>query len=104
MSPCLEDDPVVPLGACGLPNFVHPMLRLMRQTEELGVVADQWGSPTWASDLARALLAIVRAPMLPAGIYRFINTGKTSWHEFATEIEVLGREFGILEKPCRVKA
>jgi dTDP-4-dehydrorhamnose reductase len=135
--PYLESDPVAALGAYGLtkaegearllaacpaalivrtawlygehgPNFVYSMLRLMGQKEELGVVADQWGSPTWTADLARALLHIIQVTSSSAaastGIYHFTNAGATTWHEFATEIEKLGREFGVFAKPCRVKA
>ncbi len=137
LRPYLESDPVAPLGAYGFtkaegearlvavcpaavivrtawlygehgPNFVYSMLRLMGQKEELGVVADQWGSPTWTADLTRALLAIMQAASLPSvltsGIYHFTNAGATTWHEFAAEIEMLGREFGVLDKPCHVKA
>ncbi|MFZ4617130.1 MAG: dTDP-4-dehydrorhamnose reductase [Rectinemataceae bacterium] len=131
--PYLESDPVMPLGAYGLTkaegearlmavcpealivrtawlygahgsNFVHSMIRLMRQREELGVVADQWGSPTWAADLARALVSIIRASGTSRGIFHFTNAGTTTWYEFAAEIEKLGREFGVIETPCRVKA
>ena len=42
------------------PNFVYTMLRLMRQKDSIGVVADQLGTPTWARDLAGAILAILR--------------------------------------------
>jgi len=86
------------------PNFVLTMLKLMRQRESIGVVADQRGSPTWAADLARAILALVRAPSPRFGIYHFTDSGETTWHEFAREIHRLGREMGLLERDCRIEA
>jgi dTDP-4-dehydrorhamnose reductase len=66
------------------------------------VVADQRGTPTYASDLAAAIVAILRAPTTVYGTFHFTNLGETDWHEFALEIQRLGREFGILSKPCEV--
>lgn len=86
------------------PNFVYTMLRLMRARESIGVVADQRGSPTWAADLARAIRSIVGAEPPRFGTYHFTNAGETTWQGFALEVERLGREAGILERPCRVEA
>lgn len=131
--PRREDEPVAPLGVYGRtkaegesrvlaeapdsvilrtawlygrhgPNFVFAMLRLMKERKEIGVVADQKGSPTWARDLSDAIAAILASRRAPAGIYHFTDAGETSWWEFASEIERLGREAGILQRPCRVKA
>jgi dTDP-4-dehydrorhamnose reductase len=72
------------------PSFVHTMLKLAKDRPVLRVVADQLGSPTWADDLADAL--IVLAPKAAAGgVYHFVNDGVTSWHAFATEIIEEGR-------------
>ncbi len=85
------------------PNFVATMLRLMAEKDELGVVMDQRGSPTWAYDLAVALTDLAVAEDAPSGAYHFTNDGETSWYDFAVEIQRLGRELGVLSRDCRVK-
>ncbi len=68
-------------------NFVKTMLRLGQERDSLGVVADQIGSPTYAGDLADAIVAIL--PQLKEGqqgIYHFTNEGVASWYDFAVEI------------------
>lgn len=67
-------------------NFLNTMLRLGRQKEELKVVSDQIGAPTYALDIARATLEILEKPKLPNGIYNLTNSGFTSWHGFAAAI------------------
>lgn len=86
------------------PNFVATMLRLMASKDEIGVVADQKGTPTWAYDLSETLAAIAVRPDFPAGIYHVTNAGETTWHGFALEIQRMGTEFGLLKTACRVKA
>ncbi len=83
-------------------NFVYTMLRLMREKEDLGIVADQRGSPTWAADLARAIVIALGAPSR-FGAYHFSGFGETNWYEFALAIHRLGREKGILERECRLR-
>jgi dTDP-4-dehydrorhamnose reductase len=131
--PYREDDPTGPTGvyggtkeegeravlaACGRtvivrtawlygrhgPNFVHTMLRLMRERESIGVVADQRGSPTWARDLAEAIVKITTATKPAYGIFHFTGAGETVWHEFALEILRFGKEYGLLSKDCQVNA
>ncbi len=68
-------------------NFVKTMLRLMNEREEIGVVADQVGTPTYARDLAQAIMTIVEAPVFVQGVYHYSNEGKISWHEFAVAIK-----------------
>lgn len=84
------------------PNFVHTMLRLMKERDSLGVVADQKGSPTWARDLAETIVAILRSPTPSYGIYHYTDGGETTWFDFAREIQRLGREQGLLSKACEV--
>lgn len=67
-------------------NFVHTVLRLLAEKGGLGVVADQFGSPTWAFDLAGLIAAIAAGRGLAGGIYHFSGEGVASWHEFAVEI------------------
>lgn len=78
-------------------NFVHTMLRLGREREELGVVADQWGAPTAAADLAAAIVTIAGRiaadpATVPWGTYHCTGRGETSWHGFA------GHIFAALER------
>ncbi|MEZ5541393.1 MAG: dTDP-4-dehydrorhamnose reductase [Pseudomonadota bacterium] len=65
-------------------NFVKTMLRVAGQGKPLRVVADQIGSPTWAADIAAALLRLLAAQA--HGVYHFAGAGQTSWHGFAQAI------------------
>ncbi len=67
-------------------NFVKTMMRLMSEREEISVIADQIGSPTYAFDLAQAILHIVQADNWVNGIYHFSNEGEISWYDFAVAI------------------
>lgn len=67
-------------------NFVKTMLRLMAEKESINVVADQYGSPTYAADLARAIMQIVESRYWQPGIFHFSNEGFISWAQFAEEI------------------
>jgi len=67
-------------------NFVKTMLRLMKDKERIGVVNDQLGSPTYAADLARLIVNIVKADHWQAGIYHYSNEGIITWYEFADAI------------------
>lgn len=83
-----------PFGA----NFVRTMLRLAGEREEVAVVADQWGNPTSALDIADAILHA--APAMRAGdgglcgIYHLAGSGETSWHGFACHIFAASRARG----------
>lgn len=65
-------------------NFVKTMRRLGAEKAEIGVVADQWGSPTSAHDLAKAILVAIEKPEY--GVYHFSNEGITNWAIFAEQI------------------
>ncbi|MDR1106424.1 MAG: dTDP-4-dehydrorhamnose reductase [Treponema sp.] len=88
-------------------NFVHTMLRLMKERDTVKVVNDQRGSPTWAFDLASAVLTLVNAvnggEKVPFGIYHYTNEGNISWFDFAREIYSQGRRLGLLPKDCTVQ-
>lgn len=116
--PYRETDPVAPLGVYGATkaageaavraahpgavilrtawvispwgsNFVRTMLRLAREREETGVVADQRGTPTSAADIAAALLTITDAHdrgMATPGTFHFTNAGEASWHDLAAAV------------------
>lgn len=70
-------------------NFVKTMMRLMNERNELNVVSDQIGSPTYAADLAKAILDIISSGKWERGIYHYSNEGKISWFEFAQAIKEL---------------
>jgi dTDP-4-dehydrorhamnose reductase len=118
--PYRENDPVAPLGAYGRSklaaeravaeadpkaltlrtawvyhhegaNFVRTMLRLAESRDEINVVADQIGSPTYAADLAGALLRLAEIRSAdgqagPGGVYHLAGSGETSWAGFAQAI------------------
>lgn len=70
-------------------NFVKTMMRLMKDRDTLNVVADQVGSPTYAHDLAAAILQVIdqlEKGNKQYGIFHYSNTGVTNWSEFAKEI------------------
>lgn len=78
-------------------NFVKTMLRLGREKEQLGVIFDQIGTPTYARELARAIHAAL-AKGVPAGVFHFSNEGVCSWYDFTLAIHRLA---GITA--CRVR-
>jgi dTDP-4-dehydrorhamnose reductase len=67
-------------------NFVKTMLRLGRERDQLGVIVDQVGSPTYAIDLANVILDIVESGNKAYGIYHYSNEGVTSWYDFAKAV------------------
>lgn len=67
-------------------NFVKTMRRLGSERPQLGVVADQIGTPTWARDLAEVVLLALDAHEFPTGIYHYSNQGVASWYDFAVAI------------------
>ena len=64
------------------PNFARTMLRLAAERDELTVVSDQVGQPTWTLDLANQIVALLDSGA-PAGIYHGTNSGEASWYDFA---------------------
>lgn len=78
-------------------NFVKTMLRLMKERESIQVVNDQFGSPTYAADLAATIMQIAAMQSVSGGIYHFSNEGIISWFDFATAI----RDIAGLQ--CEVK-
>ena len=75
------------------------MLRLAKERDEIGVVADQIGTPTYAHDLARAICTIVEQGIVP-GIYHFTNEGVCSWYDFT---KTIFRLEDISADDCRVR-
>ncbi|WKL45981.1 dTDP-4-dehydrorhamnose reductase [Flavobacterium pectinovorum] len=71
-------------------NFVKTMQRLMQERESINVVNDQIGSPTYAADLAQAVIDILESSNWVPGIYNYSNEGEISWYEFALSIKEFG--------------
>ncbi|MDR1781184.1 MAG: dTDP-4-dehydrorhamnose reductase [Tannerella sp.] len=67
-------------------NFLKTMLRLGSERPSINVVNDQIGAPTYAGDLAEAMLRIVESPVFIAGIFHYSNEGVCSWYDFAVRI------------------
>ena len=94
-------------GVHGKGNFVKTMLRLGAEREEIRVVADQVGSPTWTQDIADAIAQLVAKGMpdephsiLKSGIYHYTSSGVASWYDFAVAIFEEVRSLGM---PLKVK-
>ena len=88
-------------GSRGHGNFVKTMLRLGAEREELKVVADQIGSPTWSLDIAEAIATLL-APerKVSSGIYNFTNSGVASWYDLAIAIFAEAASLGF---PLKIK-
>lgn len=67
-------------------NFVKTIAGLAKQRSELTVVSDQFGTPTYAKDLAVAIMSIITSGIDGPGIYNFTNEGSISWYDFAVAI------------------
>lgn len=120
-TPYIEEDSCSPLGAYGMSklagelklldeqkhaciirtswlfgltgkNFVETMVRLMQEKEELKVVSDQIGRPTYCQDLAEVTLNLLEEE----GVFHFANALETSWYQFAQEIYLQAKELGYL--------
>ncbi len=73
-------------------NFVKTMMRLMKERDQLNIVADQKGRPTYAKDLALAtmiMIEAIHAGKTIKGIYHFANQGETTWYDFAVKIKAI---------------
>jgi dTDP-4-dehydrorhamnose reductase len=90
-------------GVGGKGNFVKTMLKLGAEREEIRVVADQVGSPTWTGDLASAIAQLL--PQLSpeiAGTYHYTNSGVASWYDFAVAIFEEAKQLGFPLKVQRI--
>ena len=81
-------------------NFVKTMLELGRTRDQLKVVFDQIGSPTYARDLASAIIAIIDAPEWHPGIYHYSNEGVISWYDFTKAIHRIAGITSCNVMPC----
>ena len=85
------------------PNFVGTMLRLFEERDEIDVVSDQHGSPTFAEDLAAAIVTAATHSAPEPGLYHFSNEEVTTWFGFAKEIHRQARDTGLLSSSCAIK-
>jgi dTDP-4-dehydrorhamnose reductase len=83
-------------------NFMKTMLRLGRERDELRVVGDQVGAPTWTRHLADATALILAGQSTAEGLYHLAAGGETSWHGYAEAIFAEARATGLLEKSPKV--
>lgn len=83
-------------------NFLKTMMRLTAEREQLNVVFDQVGTPTYAGDLALAIFSIIEAGVYEGneGIYHFSNEGVCSWYDFAVEIAAAAGNANCRINPC----
>ncbi|MEM6584882.1 MAG: dTDP-4-dehydrorhamnose reductase [Pseudomonadota bacterium] len=82
-------------------TFVRTMIRLMKERDELGVVADQIGSPTWATGLAQTIWGLVDKGA--SGTYHHSDAGVASWYDFAVAIAEEARAVGLLDRTPSIK-
>ena len=91
-------------GTYGKSNFVKTMLRLGAEREEIRIVADQIGSPTWAGDIARTIARLL--PQIKrsdlSGTYHYTNSGVASWYDFAIAIFEEAQHLGFPLKVQRI--
>ena len=85
-------------------NFVNTMLRLMADRDELGVVDDQRGSPTYARGLAAVIWQIINNDLFAPGIYHWTDQGNITWHDFAVAIQEEALKIGLLDSAIPIKA
>ena len=83
-------------------NFLKTMMRLTAEKEQVNVVFDQVGTPTYAGDLALAIFSIIEAGVYDGneGVYHFSNEGVCSWYDFAVEIAAVAGNTGCRVNPC----
>lgn len=90
-------------------NFVKTMLRLMAEKEQLGVVYDQVGSPTWAKGLANTIWKLIsqpestKGPSSQAKLLHWTDAGIASWYDFAVAIQRLAIDKGLLSKSIPIR-
>jgi dTDP-4-dehydrorhamnose reductase len=83
-------------------NFVLTMLRLLQERDEVGVVCDQVGTPTWCRSLAEAVWAAADRPQL-SGLHHWTDAGEASWHEFAVAILEEALALGLLHRAVPIR-
>ena len=84
-------------------NFVKTMLNLFNSKEELKIINDQFGLPTYTKDLAQLIKIILHKNCNQYGVFHFCNSGeKISWFNFASEIYLQARNIGLINKDVKI--
>lgn len=83
-------------------NFVYTMIKLMNKLDNLKVVNDQYGSPTWTKDISGFIKKIIKSDSSLYGTYHFSDEGECTWFDFAGEIYRLGKGNGIITNKCNL--
>lgn len=82
-------------------NFVKSMLKFMSERDQLNIVIDQVGTPTWTKGLAEACWAACAGKI--EGVYHWSDAGVASWYDFAEAIQKLGLQYGLLKSEVELK-
>ena len=82
-------------------NFVKTMLKLMKERDEIRVVVDQVGAPTWSKNLAKTIWAMI-SNNVHAGTYHWSDSGVASWYDFAVAIYGEAKEINLIDKPLTI--
>jgi dTDP-4-dehydrorhamnose reductase len=94
-------------------NFVYTMTKAMENNDGVNVVSDQRGTPTFAGDLAAAIVKIIstsekakslfgKKSAIPYGVYHFSDSGETTWFGFAQKIYEFGKKYGRIKSDCEI--
>lgn len=83
-------------------NFVKTMLRFMKERDELGIISDQIGTPTWANSLASAVWQAIEKNL--TGLHHWSDAGVASWYDFAYAIMEEGVALGLLDRTININA
>lgn len=84
-------------------NFVKTMLQLFKKNDDISVVDDQWGSPTYAGDLAALIVQIISHNSSAYGIYNFTNEGRINWFIFASRIYKQAQALGLINRHVQLR-
>lgn len=87
--------------AAGGANFVRTMIRLMNERDELGIVSDQTGAPTWATGLAQTIWGLIEKGA--TGTFHHSDAGQASWYDFAVAIADEAHALGLVERVPKIK-
>ena len=89
------------LYKAGHRNFVTTMMGLFRSRDEIGVVDDQIGSPTWGPSLAEGIVELLRHSV--SGVVHYTDSGQASWWEFAKAIYETANKVGLIDEKCDIR-
>lgn len=84
-------------------NFVKTMIRLSETKDELSIIADQVGTPTYAKDLAEVIVALIKTESDAFGLYHYSNEGVASWYDFAAAVFEY-KNLSVVAKPIPTEA